>query len=176
MKRTIDADELIRAMKDRDEDCGDPKNAIDKGYSLAVKHMNQEIKSILNEKCKNCECFGRPGDAPETVEKDCMWEWYKEDDESYIPPCKRKTVLGTTIEDLREELSRGCEYAATQEVVHQSFYEAMEELGGTGDWDEMAAEDLEGQMCVLQSLFETFYDKTVEKILNYIGSYEEEEQ
>ena len=120
MKRTIDADELIRAMKDRDEDCGDPKNA--------------------------------------------------------IPTCKRKTVLGTTIEDLREELSRGCEYAATQEVVHQSFYEAMEELGGIGDWDEIAAEDLEGQMCVLQSLFETFYDKTVEKILKYIESYEEEEQ
>ena len=40
----------------------------------------------------------------------------------------------------------------------------------------MAAEDLEGQMCVLQSLFETFYDRTVEKILNYIGSYEEEDK
>ena len=89
---------------------------------------------------------------------------------------RKKIVLEITIEDLREELSRGCEYAATQEMVHQSFYEAMEELGGVGDWDEIAAEDLEGQMCVLQSLFEIFYDKTVEKILNYIGSYEEEEQ
>lgn len=176
MKRMIDADELIRAMKERDEDCGEPKNAVDRGYSLAVEHMNEEIKRISNQKCENCEYFGRPEDAPETVEKDCMWECYREEDESYIPPCKRKTILGTTIEDLREELSRGCEYSATQEVVHQSFYEAMEELGGTGDWDEMAAEDLEGQMCVLQSLFETFYDKTVEKILNYIGSYEEEEQ
>lgn len=78
-------------------------------------------------------------------------------------------------DDLKEGLSRGCEYAGTQEVVHESFLESMEELGGTGDWDEMAAEDLEGQMCVLQSLFETFYDKTVEKILNYIESYEEDE-
>lgn len=78
-------------------------------------------------------------------------------------------------DDLKEWLSRGCEYAGTQEVVHESFLESMEELGGTGDWDEVAAEDLEGQMCVLQSLFETFYDKTVEKILNYIESYEEDE-
>ena len=83
------------------------------------------------------------------------------------------TRLGVNIEQLREELSRGCEYAATQEVVHQSFYEAMEELGGTGDWDEMAAEDIKGQMCVLQPLFEIFYDRTVEKVLNYVESYVE---
>lgn len=31
MKRMIDADELIRAMKERDEDYGEPKNAVDKG-------------------------------------------------------------------------------------------------------------------------------------------------
>lgn len=87
---------------------------------------------------------------------------------------EEKMVLGIGIDTLREELSRGCDYAGTQEVVHQSFYEAMEELGGIGDWDEMAAEDIEGKMCVLQSLFEIFYDKTVEKILNYIESYREE--
>ena len=138
MKRLIDADELMRAMKERDEDCGEPKNAVDKGYSLAVEHMNEEIKRISNK--------------------------------------KRKTVLGTTIEDLREELSRGCEYSATKDMVHMSFYEAMEEFGGTGDWDEMAAEDLEGQMCVLQPLFEAFYDKTAEKILNHIESYKEDGQ
>lgn len=93
-------------------------------------------------------------------------------------PCEdgcEKTVIGISIETLREELSRGCEYSATQDMVHCSFLEAMEELGGVGDWDEMAAEDLEGQMCVLQSLFENFYDKTVDKILNYIESYKEEE-
>lgn len=90
MKRTIDADELIREMKDRDEDCAEPKNAFDKGYSLAVEHMNEEIKRMLREKCDGCEYFGRPEDAPETTEKDCMWECCKEDDESHIPPCKRK--------------------------------------------------------------------------------------
>lgn len=78
-------------------------------------------------------------------------------------------------DDLKEGLSRGCDYAGTQEVVHESFLESIEELGGVGDWDEMAAVDLEGQICILQSLFEIFYDKTLEKILNFIESYEEEQ-
>jgi hypothetical protein len=91
-------------------------------------------------------------------------------------PYEKRMTLGIDVDGLREELSRGCEYAATQEVVHSNFLEAMQELGGVGDWDEMAAEDLEGQMCILQSLFESFYDKTVEKILNYIESYKEEEE
>ena len=161
-------------------------------------------------KCVKCGYFGRPADAPDTVDKDCLWSMCKEEGESDIPPCeedeliypehcgedadcseceheradggcditdgKEMSHLGISIENLREELSRGCEYAGTQDVVHQSFYEAMEELGGIGDWDEMATEDLEGQMYVLQSLFEIFYDKTVEKILNYIESYKEEEE
>ena len=39
--------DLISEMKERDEDCSEPKNAIDKGYSLAVEHMNIEIEKIL---------------------------------------------------------------------------------------------------------------------------------
>ena len=73
-----------------------------------------------------------------------------------------------TMENLREALDRGCEYAGTQQTVHQTFLEALEALGGTGDWYEMAAEDLEGQMCVLQSLFEEFYDRVIEEVLNFI--------
>lgn len=99
-----------------------------------------------------------------------------EEEEDELMYTNKKMILGIDIDGLREELSRGCDYAATQEVVHESFMESMEELGGIGDWDEMAAEDLEGKMCVLQSLFELFYDKTVEKILNYIESYEEKSE
>ena len=77
-----------------------------------------------------------------------------------------------TMENLREGLSRGCEFTGTQEMVHETFLEALEELGGVGDWDEMAAEDLEGQMCVLQSLFEEFYDRLIEKVLNFIETEE----
>lgn len=80
---------------------------------------------------------------------------------------KRKTM-----DNIREGLSRSCEYAGTQEMVHKTFLEALEELGGVGDWDEIAAEDLEGQMCVLQSLFEEFYDRLIEKVLNFIETEE----
>lgn len=38
---------LSNRMKERDEDCAKPKNAVDKGYSLAVSHMNMEIEEIL---------------------------------------------------------------------------------------------------------------------------------
>lgn len=39
---------LSKEMDDRDEDCASPKNAVDKGYSLAVKHMKEQIKEILS--------------------------------------------------------------------------------------------------------------------------------
>lgn len=35
---------LSGEMDDRDEDCASPKNAVDKGYSLAVKHMKRTNK------------------------------------------------------------------------------------------------------------------------------------
>ena len=40
---------LSSRMEDRDKDCADPKNAVDKGYSLAVSHMNMEINEILSD-------------------------------------------------------------------------------------------------------------------------------
>lgn len=39
---------LSEEMDARDEDCAIPKNAVDKGYSLAVKHMKKEINKILS--------------------------------------------------------------------------------------------------------------------------------
>lgn len=41
-------EELKCEMKMRDEDCAEPKCAVDKGYSLAVEHMNYEIVKILS--------------------------------------------------------------------------------------------------------------------------------
>lgn len=39
---------LSEEMDARDEDCSIPKNAVDKGYSLAVKHMKEQINEILS--------------------------------------------------------------------------------------------------------------------------------
>lgn len=36
-------------------------------------------------------------------------------------------------ERLREELSRGCEYSGTQEIVQETFEEMREQLGMEGD-------------------------------------------
>ncbi len=81
-------------------------------------------------------------------------------------------IAKRTIEKLEEELSRGCEYMGTQEEVHNTFLESMEELGGTGDWDEMSAMDLNDNEVVLQELFETFYDKMIEKVINVLKTEE----
>lgn len=40
---------LSDRMKERDDDCAEPKNMVDKGYSLAVGHMNMEIERILED-------------------------------------------------------------------------------------------------------------------------------
>lgn len=72
------------------------------------------------------------------------------------------------IESLRDGLSRGCDYSGTQEVVHDTFFEAMEEIGAQGDWDELSITDLNDNDVSVQDLFETFYDKMIEKVLNYI--------
>ena len=40
---------LSREIDERDEDCAIPKNAVDKGYSLAVGHMKKEMDKILTD-------------------------------------------------------------------------------------------------------------------------------
>ena len=44
---------LSGEMDDRDEDCAIPKNAVDKGYSLAVEHMKREMEEILTNISSN---------------------------------------------------------------------------------------------------------------------------
>lgn len=39
-------------MKERDNDCTEPKNDVDRGYSLAVEHMKEEMDQILNDLSK----------------------------------------------------------------------------------------------------------------------------
>lgn len=73
-------------------------------------------------------------------------------------------------ERLREELSRGCEYSGTQEIVQGTFDEMREKLGMGGDWDEISVTDTDNREFVLQDVIEEFYDLMIEKVLNYIGA------
>lgn len=47
---------LSKRMKERDDDCAEPKNMVDKGYSLAVSHMNMEIEVMLSDLKKQIWC------------------------------------------------------------------------------------------------------------------------
>jgi hypothetical protein len=73
-------------------------------------------------------------------------------------------------ERLREELSRGCEYSGTQEIVQETFEEMREQLGMEGDWDEIEVKDCDGNGFVLQDVIKQFYDIMIERVLNYIGA------
>lgn len=73
-------------------------------------------------------------------------------------------------ERLREELSRGCEYSGTQEVVQETFEELAEQIGMEGDWDEIKVKDINDSGFVLQDIIEQFYDIMIEKVLNYISA------
>ena len=89
-----------------------------------------------------------------------------------------KTVKSTCEEErriraderLREELSRGCEYSGTQEIVQETFEEMREQIGMEGDWDEIGVTDTDNREFVLQDVIEEFYDLMIEKVLNYIGA------
>ena len=47
---------LSERMKERDNDCAEPKTMVDKGYSLAVSHMDMEINQMLSDLEKQIWC------------------------------------------------------------------------------------------------------------------------
>ena len=71
---------------------------------------------------------------------------------------------------VREETQRKCEYSGAQENVHESYGEAAEHLGIVGDWDEIKVTDLVGYEVTLQEMIEEFYDRMIEKVMDYIGA------
>lgn len=40
---------LQERMRERDNDCAEPKTMVDKGYSLAVSHMCIEMRMMLSD-------------------------------------------------------------------------------------------------------------------------------
>lgn len=54
------------------------------------------------KECENCSYYGRPSDAPETTEKDCMYTPTEEDMEC-TPPCQREWMKW---QQLKRDLTR----------------------------------------------------------------------
>lgn len=79
-----------------------------------------------------------------------------------------------TIENLREFLNRGCDYAGTQETVKELADKTLEQCGCEVcqsddamivDWDDKP-------ICTVDEFANIFWDKAVEDILNVLSTEE----
>ena len=68
----------------------------------------------------------------------------------------------------REELSRN--NAETREMIHETYQEIAEQLEMEGDWDEIYVQDQFNDDYEVRDVIEAFYDRMIEKVLNYIGA------
>ena len=77
------------------------------------------------------------------------------------------------INNLREFLSRGCDYAGTQEVINDLVYETLKEIGTDYPYgDEVSLFDGIDHFCTVDNFANLFWDKAVEKILNVLETEE----
>ena len=73
------------------------------------------------------------------------------------------------MEELREFLGRGCNYAGTQEVVNDLVAETLKEIGTEYPYgDEISLFDGDDQFSTVDEFANIFWDKAIEKILNVI--------
>lgn len=79
-----------------------------------------------------------------------------------------------TMENLEDILNRGCDYAATQEVVTEIANEALKESGcELCQCDDAMVVDWDGdEVCNVEDFANIFWDKAVEKILNVLATEE----
>lgn len=73
------------------------------------------------------------------------------------------------MEELREFLGRGCDYAGTQEAVNDLVAETLKEIGTEYPYgDEISLFDGDDQFSTVDEFANIFWDKAIEKILNVI--------
>ena len=71
-------------------------------YAKAVELIIMTEAEATPKDCSSCCYYGRPSDAPETVEEECMY--IPAEDEDYTPPCMAAVVTEPKMGDL---ISRG---------------------------------------------------------------------
>lgn len=73
------------------------------------------------------------------------------------------------MEELREFLSRDCEYAGTQEIVNDIVTETLKEIGTEYPYgDEIGLFDGDNHFSTVEEFANIFWDKAIEKILNVV--------
>ena len=72
------------------------------------------------------------------------------------------------MEELREFLDLGCDYAGTEEVVMDTADAALKELGSELGYECLYITDGDDIGIELEDFIKAFYGKTVENILNVV--------
>lgn len=84
--------------------------------------------------------------------------------------CNMGKLSKRDIEEIKEFLSRGCEYSGTEETISEIVYETLESMDKSGfhsytrSADEIALVE-DDAFATLDEFVNIFWDKTVEKIL-----------
>ena len=82
-------------------------------------------------------------------------------------------ISGETIDNLKEFMSRGCDYAGTQEVVNDLVHKVLKEIGTEYPYgDEISLFDGDDQFSSVEEFANLFWDKAIECILNVIATEE----
>ena len=78
-----------------------------------------------------------------------------------------------TIDNLREFMDRGCDYAGTQEVVDGLVTETLKEIGSKYPFgDEVGLVDADREFNTVSEFANVFWDKAVVCILNVLKTEE----
>lgn len=78
-----------------------------------------------------------------------------------------------TIDNLREFMNRGCDYASTQEIVSDLTTESLKECGSKFPYgDEVRLVDADGEFTTVDEFANVFWDKAAEVVLNVLKTEE----
>lgn len=77
-----------------------------------------------------------------------------------------------TIENLREFLDRGCDYAGTQDLVDEITTEVLRGLKSKSYSDEIGLVDADGEFSTVEEFANMFWDRAVVAFLNVLATEE----
>lgn len=80
------------------------------------------------------------------------------------------------LEEIRDFLDRGCEFADTQQIVDDIAADILFEMGAEYPFpDEIGLKEIDNEIGVLSDFAEKFWDKAVDAMMNVLESFAEEE-
>lgn len=78
-----------------------------------------------------------------------------------------------TINNLRELMNRGCEYAGTQDFINEIMAEVLSNLGSKYPYgDEIGLVDADGEFNTVSEFANMFWDRAVIAFLNVLATEE----